>query len=320
MKMKMPFDGFYLKLLDEQNGTHEYEEYLRNCKENPLTEEEQREWTESARAAIAELERINAEPEPTRQSAEPEAEAEGISSPQTPEPTELQEGCCAVQEAEEAPEVEVVPAEAIVPLVKIGGDAPAEKERWAYASELIDPSTVRDVTKVRVHNNVIWNAEPGNAIELGYALQSEIHDLVFEDCDIIHCQYEGNMGGAAISIHQADGGHVHDIHYKNIRVEQAEQKLFDIKVLLCRYTEQLAKGEINDIYFDNIQVLNGDIPVSIIRGYQTPTEEVRVHDVHFDNITFMGNKCETWQDMRLVTELANDIYVNGVRTCRQMKF
>ena len=135
--MKMPFDGFYLKLLDEQNGTHEYEEYLRNCKENPLTEEEQREWTESARAAIAELERINAEPEPTRQSAEPEAEVEGISSPQTPEPTELQEGCCAVQEAEEAPEVEVVPAEAIVPLVKIGGDAPAEKERWAYASELI---------------------------------------------------------------------------------------------------------------------------------------------------------------------------------------
>ena len=62
-----------------------------------------------------------------------------------------------------------------------------------------DPSTVRDVTKVRVHNNVIWNAEPGNAIELGYALQSEIHDLVFEDCDIIHCQYEGNMGGAALS-------------------------------------------------------------------------------------------------------------------------
>ena len=108
MKMKMPFDGFYLKLLDEQNGTHEYEEYLRNCKENPLTEEEQREWTESARAAIAELERINAEPEPTRQAAE--LEAEGTSSPQTPRPAELQEGCCAVQEAEEVPEAEVTAA------------------------------------------------------------------------------------------------------------------------------------------------------------------------------------------------------------------
>ncbi len=65
--------------------------------------------------------------EPTRQAAE----AEGTSSPQTLEPAELR------QEAEDAPEVEVVPAEAIVPLGQIGEDAPAEKERWAYASELI---------------------------------------------------------------------------------------------------------------------------------------------------------------------------------------
>ena len=107
-KTHWPFGGFFLKLSDEKNGTHEYEEYLRNCKENPLNEEEQREWTESARAAIAELEQLNAEPELTRQAAEPEAEAEGISSPQTPEPTELHEGCCAVQEAEEAQEVTIV--------------------------------------------------------------------------------------------------------------------------------------------------------------------------------------------------------------------
>ncbi len=130
-KTRWPFGGFFLKLSDEKNGPHEYEEYLRNCKENPLTEEEQREWTESARAAIAELEQLNAEPEPTRQAAE----AEVISSLQTPEPAELQEGCCTGQEAEEAPEV--VPAEAIVPLGQIGGDAPAEKEQWAYASGLI---------------------------------------------------------------------------------------------------------------------------------------------------------------------------------------
>lgn len=130
-KTRWPFGGFFLKPSDEQNGTHEYEEYLRNCKESPLTEKEQQEWTESARAAIAELEQLNAEPEPTRQAAE----AEVISSLQTPELAELQEGCCTGQETEEAPEV--VPAEAIVPLGQIGGDAPAEKERWAYASGLI---------------------------------------------------------------------------------------------------------------------------------------------------------------------------------------
>lgn len=134
-KTRWPFGGFFLKPSDEKNGTHEYEEYLRNCKESPLTEKEQQEWTESARAAIAELEQMSAEAETTRQAAKPGAEAEGISGPQMPEPAELQEGCCTGQEAEEAPEV--VPAEAIVPLGQIGGDAPAEKERWAYASGLI---------------------------------------------------------------------------------------------------------------------------------------------------------------------------------------
>ena len=134
-KTHWPFGGFFLKLSNEKNGTHEYEEYLRNCKESPLTEKEQQEWTESARAAIAEMEQMGAEAETTRQAAKPGAEAEGISGPQMPEPAELQNGCCTGQEAEEAPEV--VPAEAIVPLGQIGGDAPAEKEQWAYASGLI---------------------------------------------------------------------------------------------------------------------------------------------------------------------------------------
>ena len=269
MKTHWPFGGFFLKLSDEKNGTHEYEDYLKECEEekqlpeeelefhcskdpkkmtmqesqeeigkflrwNKMTPEERRAELEAQKAATCDTEQaagdmpcviepesapdtpqgavldeavdaptgvdsvpgdvsgdapesaadtvldnvpdategyvpdaigalkapekeaVNATAqgviapetttaetlmqqgaEPTRQAAEPESEAEGISSPQTPEPTELQEGCCAVQGAEEAPEVEVVPAEAIVPLVKIGGDAPAEKERWAYASELI---------------------------------------------------------------------------------------------------------------------------------------------------------------------------------------
>ena len=78
---------------------------------------------------------------------------------------------------------------------------------------------------------------------------------------------------------------------KNIRVEQAEQKLFDIKVLLCKYTEQLAKGEINDIYFDNIQVLNGDIPVSVIRGYHGTDRKKYVFMMSIlINITFIGEQ------------------------------
>ena len=50
MKTRMPFGGFFLELLDEQNGTCEYEEYQRKCEEEPLTEEEQKEQAEQAKA------------------------------------------------------------------------------------------------------------------------------------------------------------------------------------------------------------------------------------------------------------------------------
>ena len=100
-----------------------------------LTEPEKRAGNATAQGVIAP--EATAEETLMQQGAEPEAEAGGISNSQTPEPAELQEKGCTGQEAEEAPEAEVVPAEAIVPLGQIGGDAPAEKERWAYASELI---------------------------------------------------------------------------------------------------------------------------------------------------------------------------------------
>ena len=41
MKTHWPFDGFFLKLSDEQNGTHEYEDYLKECEgEKQMPEEE----------------------------------------------------------------------------------------------------------------------------------------------------------------------------------------------------------------------------------------------------------------------------------------
>ena len=110
MKTKMPFDGFFLKTLDEQNGTCKYEEYLRNCKENPLTEEERREWTESTHAAIAELERLNAEPKPPDRQQSRKQSRWDIQPPDA-RARRAAGGCCTRQEAEEAPEVEVTAAE-----------------------------------------------------------------------------------------------------------------------------------------------------------------------------------------------------------------
>lgn len=108
--MKLPFDGFYLKLLDEQNGTHEYEEYLRNCKENPLTEEEQREWTESARAAIAELEQLNAEPEPPDRQQSRKQRQRGYPVPRRQSPPSCRRSAVLDGRQRKCPEVEVTVA------------------------------------------------------------------------------------------------------------------------------------------------------------------------------------------------------------------
>ena len=78
MKTRMPFGGFFLKPLDEQNGTCEYEEYQRKCEEEPLTEEEQKEQAEQAKAVNKELERLNAESEQNKPEVVPKQQLELI--------------------------------------------------------------------------------------------------------------------------------------------------------------------------------------------------------------------------------------------------
>ena len=43
-KKHWPFDGFFLKLSDEKNGTHEYEDYLKECEGKKQMPEEKLEF------------------------------------------------------------------------------------------------------------------------------------------------------------------------------------------------------------------------------------------------------------------------------------
>ena len=228
-KTRWPFGGFFLKLSDEQNGTHEYEDYLKECEGEKQMPEEELEfhyskdpkkmtmqesldemgrflrWNRmSPEERRAELEAQKAATRATEQAArDMPCTMEPESAPDIPQGAVLDEvldnppGVDSVLDgvSEDAPEkamdtapdsvpddgpditeeavpeaaegnvpdaigtltaletlmqqeaettrqaaektLEVVPAEAIVPLGQIGGDAPAEKEQWPYASELI---------------------------------------------------------------------------------------------------------------------------------------------------------------------------------------
>ena len=59
METRWPFGGFFLKIADEREGTHLYDDYQKELAEAPVTEEEEKEHRESAQAVLAELERLN---------------------------------------------------------------------------------------------------------------------------------------------------------------------------------------------------------------------------------------------------------------------
>jgi polygalacturonase len=83
------------------------------------------------------------------------------------------------------------------------------------------------VDNVLARNNIYWNALWGNAIEIGFELNAaEIKNLTFKNSDIIHVE-----AGAAISIHNAGSGHVKNVVFDDIRIEDARRSF-----LILRYS------------------------------------------------------------------------------------
>lgn len=180
------------------------------------------------------------------------------------------------------------------------------------AEEFQDPSGCTDVKHILVENCLFWNAEFGNALEIGYETRcDEISDVVFRDCDIVHCEYEGNQSGGVLTIHNADRAFVHDIHYENIRIEDAQEKFIDIKTLDSKYSRDRSRGMISDIHFKNIEITDGAFPVSIVRGFEMKDEVCRPHDIYFENIVIHGKRMENISEMRMVKELSGEFHFCG---------
>ena len=176
------------------------------------------------------------------------------------------------------------------------------------AVEFQDPSGCTDVRHILVEDCLFWNAEFGNTHEIGYeTICDEITDVVFRNCDVVHCQYEGNQSGGVLTIHNADRAHVHDIVYENIRIEDAQEKFIDIKTLDSKYSRDRERGMVNDIFFKNIEITEGAFPVSIIRGFEMKNEVCRPHGFYFDNVVIHGEKVMSPGELHMVVELSDEL-------------
>ena len=159
-----------------------------------------------------------------------------------------------------------------------------------------------DVRNIRVEGCTLWNDNCGNGLEIGYETRCDsIRDVTFRDCDIIHTEFEGHQSGAALSIHNGDRAEIGDILYEDIRIEDAQEKLVDLKVLLAKYSRDEDRGQIGDVRFRNVRVVGGPFPVSIVRGYD---EEHMIGPVTFENLRIHGQPVANARDAHMVVELA----------------
>jgi hypothetical protein len=142
-------------------------------------------------------------------------------------------------------------------------------------------------------------------LEIGYETRcDEISNIVFENCDVIRSEFEGYQSGGTFTIHNGDRAHIRNVRYENIRVEDSREKLIDIKVQFSQYSRDEERGQVSDIVFNNIQVVDGPFPVSIIRGYDA---DHMIRDITIKDMVVHGEEIKSANQCRMVVELSKDI-------------
>lgn len=194
--------------------------------------------------------------------------------------------------------------------------------------------TTNNTNGIDISGCVLWNAAWGNAIELGFELQTDsVKNIRVHDCDVIHVD-----GGAALSIHNADRSVVDHVVFEDIRVEDANHKLFDLALFISRYSSDgkvyipqeetrywhgiwdnvwaltpaerkahaAGRGKITHVVFRNIEVIDGYKPFSVVCGWD---DDHAVENVLFENIRFHGKRVKNAEELLLYQEFAKNIKI-----------
>ena len=182
--------------------------------------------------------------------------------------------------------------------IRTKDDCIALKAGVDYYTDFFNQCPTADV---RITNSVLWNAEWGNGLEIGFETRGEfIKDVVFSNNDLIHV--EGPEG--TFTIHNGDRATVENVLYENIRVEDSKGLLVDFKILDSQYSKDKEKGHIKNITFRNISVSGDFFPSSILRGYD---KQHQVENVTFENFMVGGKKISSIADLKAETTFAAGI-------------
>lgn len=174
------------------------------------------------------------------------------------------------------------------------------------------------VENVLVRDSVFWNAEWGNALEIGYETRVDaIRDVTFSNCDVIRCEAERYGSGGVLTIHNGDRAVVSNVLYDDIRVEDSCEKLVDFKICFDRYSRDAERGQIRDVTVRNVRVVDGSPPVSIVQGYDQNHIPERIT---FEDVVIHGEPARDASAARMVTEKVRELrFVVGGHVAQRIR-
>ncbi|GJM64324.1 glycosyl hydrolase family 28 protein [Persicobacter diffluens] len=159
----------------------------------------------------------------------------------------------------------------------------------------------RNVENIRVSNCVLWNAEWGNAIEIGFETQADsIGNILFTNIDVLHVEANGGV----FTIHNGDRALVHNVHYKDIRIEEANGFLCHFQILDSHYSKDDTRGNGQNIMLENI-AMQGPVQLnSLITGL---SDQYAYRGISFHNISLNDKVLNNITDAGLYSEYSYDI-------------
>ena len=113
---------------------------------------------------------------------------------------------------------------------------------------------------IRVKDCVIWN-DRNFGIGITYETQSDIADVLFTDCDMIH-----DFGVASLVVYAADAGTISNIRFEKIRLEDTRSQLIKVWIGKDFFGKDAERGHIRGVSFTDIAVA-GDFPPSELTGF-----------------------------------------------------
>lgn len=173
------------------------------------------------------------------------------------------------------------------------------------STDYCGPQGLGNVYNVKVHHCVMWNQIYGNGIEIGFETRcDEICNVEFSDIDIIRVEEPGWQACGCITIHNGDRARVHDIVYRNIRIEDPSSRTFDFRVLNSHYSRDTERGRIENVLVENVSIESGLFPPSAVIGFDDTSN---VSNVRFVNFSVCGKPIENYVDAKMIIDKTKSI-------------